>query len=258
MSDRYLNWVTNLTPGNIARAEDVTHDFEQVQAAFDAVEQDVNTTLRFTGRVSGSGGSTPTQSSYQIAATPQQRAGRVIGFDGNGDPITLAQAFNWRGTWATTTVYAVNDVVFVPPARYSAPGLYLCAAGNTASGSFGTDTSDWSVMVDCTQLFEFIRNFQIIAAANSPFQAAPGNDLMVDVSSGPVEIVMWANPSISDQSLSIVHLAGNVVGNPITVHTPDGALIMGLAEDMQITTTNAACELSFSNATYGWRLVRGT
>lgn len=250
---RYINWTADLTAGAMARAEQVNADFEDFNGALDAVETDVNTTIRLTGG-SSQNGSTPAQTDFEVADTPAQRAGRVLGFDSNGVPITLAAAFNWRGTWATNTVYKANDITVGPGA---VPSLYLCEVNHTSGASFTAGAPNWVLMVDLTELYQFIYQFKIIDATSSPYQASAGDDLMVDVSKGAVTILLPATPVISDQPVSIVHVNGDVTTNIITVKQ-NGNVIMGVAEDMTIDTTNAALQLAFSNATFGWRLIKGT
>lgn len=245
---RYINWTADLSAGALARSGQVNADFSEFDAALNLVEAEMNRTIRFTD-------GTPAQADYQVADTAPQRANRVVGFDAAGKAVTLSQVFNWRGAWAGPgTLYKVNDIVKVLPVG----SISLCTTQHTSSAAFATDAAAmWSLMIDVTDEYNFVRHFQIITAAQSPFAASAGNDLMVDVSNGPVTIVLPVAPQISDQPISLVHVNGNITANPITV-SRNGQNIMSLAQDMTVSDTNAALEVAFSNATLGWRLVRGT
>jgi hypothetical protein len=98
--------------------------------------------------------------------------------------------------------------------------------------------------------------FEIVTAAQSPFQAVAGKDYYVDVSTGPMTINLPASPTIQTRPISFVHLRGTITANNLTIGR-NGQLIMGLAEDMVVNTTNAAFQLGFSDAAGGWRLIRG-
>jgi hypothetical protein len=244
---RYIAWTADLSAGALARSGQVNSDFSQFDAAMNLVEAEMNRTIRFTD-------GTPGQTDYQVADTAAQRANRVVGFDAAGKAVTLSQVFNWRGAWAPNTLYKVNDIVKVLPVG----SISLCTTQHTSSAAFATDAGTmWSLMIDLTDEYNFVRHFQIITNAQSPFAAAAGSDLMIDVSGGPVTIVLPAAPQLSDQPISLVHVNGNIATNPITV-SRNGQNIMSLAQDMTVSDTNAALELAFSNATLGWRLVRGT
>jgi hypothetical protein len=98
--------------------------------------------------------------------------------------------------------------------------------------------------------------FEIVTAAQSPFQAVAGKDYYVDVSTGAMTINLPASPTIQTRPISFVHLRGTITSNNLTIGR-NGQLIMGLAEDMVVNTTNAAFQLGFSDAAGGWRLIRG-
>jgi hypothetical protein len=109
-------------------------------------------------------------------------------------------------------------------------------------------------MIDLQELQRFIRKFQIVTANRT---AVAGDDLFVDVTSGPVTITLPAAPVLSDQPITVCHAGGNIAANNITI-ARNGKPIMGLAEDMTVNTANASFELAFMNDTLGWRLVKGT
>ena len=248
MTSRFGTLTTSLAPGSTARAEQVNSAFGSVDAAVALVAVEMNRSFRF------SDGGDPGVSWANLPHTAVQRAQKTLGFDSAGAPTLLGQTFVWRGSWVTATLYNVNDVV-----KQGADGsLYLCLVGHT-SGTFATDlaASRWVLMVDLSTVGQFIRRFQIITSAQSPFQATAGDDLFVDVTGGAVTITLPANPAISDQPISVCHIAGNIAANNITIGR-NAKVFMGGTADMTVSTTNAAFELAYSDATNGWRLVKGT
>jgi hypothetical protein len=245
---RYWNWTSNLSPGEIARSQEVNDNFSAIDAGLDAVELEMNRSIRFTND------SNPAESYFQIAESPAQRASKALGFDSAGKAAIVSVLWNWRDAWLTSTAYAVNDVV----SQGAEKSLYVCRVAHT-SGTFATDlaASKWTKVIDLTEVSRAIRKQQIVTNAMSPFVATAGDDLLVDVAGGAVTITLPASPSINDQAISITHIDGNIGTNNITV-ARNGNLIMALAENMVVNDTNAAFELAYSDASRGWRLVRGT
>lgn len=245
---RYWSWTSNLSPGEIARSGEVNSNFSAVNGALNSVEAEMNRSIRFTADAS------PAETDFQIAETAGQRALKALGFDASGKAAIVSVLWAWRGDWVTATAYAVNDVV----AQGTEKSLYVCRIAHT-SGTFSTDlaASRWTKVIDLTEVSRAIRRQQIITAAQSPFAATPGDDLLVDVSGGAVTINLPASPTIADQAISVTHIDGNIVSNNITIGR-NSLLIMGLAENMTVADTNAAFELAYSDATRGWRIVRGT
>lgn len=248
MPSRFWTWVANLTPGETARSGEVNSQFAAVDAGLASIEQELNRSIRFTAD------SAPDETYAQIANTPAQRANRVIGFDSNGKPTITSATWLYRGPWASSTAYVQNDVVLVAD-----DGLYIGVSSHTSASVFATDVAAgrWVKVIDLAEVSRAVRKFQIVTAAMSPFTAAAGSDLMVDVSGGAVTIRLPAAPTLQDQPVSIVHLDGPIATNAITVDR-NGGRIMGLAENMFVTDSNAAFELAFSDTLRGWRLVRGS
>jgi hypothetical protein len=134
--------------------------------------------------------------------------------------------------------------------------LYVVTVSHTSAGAIATDigAGRLSVAVDLSEMQRFIRKFQIIT---SNYTAVSGDDLFVDVTAGALSITLPAAPLLSDQPITICHAGGNVVANNITV-LRNGKPIMGLNEDMIISTNNASLELAYMNSVAGWRLTKGT
>lgn len=249
---RYWQWQNNLSPGETARAEEVNQQFSEINNALTLVEGEINRSFRVGAAANVGLGA----SDLEAAESAAQRANKVLGCDDNGKPTFVNAAFRFRGPWGSGLLFSTNDVVQVGIEQ----SLYVCAIGHTSSPAFSTDqATKWLLMVDLTTLRKAIRTWQIVTSSQSPFQASAGDDLMVDVSNGPVTITLPAAPALSDQGISITHVAGPIASpsNNIIV-SRNGQLIMGLSENMAIDSPNAGMEFAFANPTLGWRLVRGT
>jgi hypothetical protein len=248
MANRFWDHVKTLIDGQTARTDPINEHLDRIAAGFDAVAAELQQTFRFP---SGS----PGEATFKFDVTAAQRANLVLGFDAQGVPQVRSGTFTWRSNWASTQLYRVNDLVRAPAASPHFSSLYACIVQHT-SGDFATNLAAgfWELAVDLSEMNRFIRRWQIITTDHT---AAAGDDLMVNVSGGAVQITLPANPALSDQPISVCHVGGNIASNNITI-VRNGKLLMGLAEDMIVNTTNASFELSFCNDTFGWRLVKGT
>ena len=63
---------------------------------------------------------------------------------------------------------------------------------------------------------------------------------------------MPASPQVGDQ-ISLIDLAGTFDTNNMTVGR-NNLKIMGLSEDLIVSTENAGIQLVYTGATYGWKL----
>ena len=74
----------------------------------------------------------------------------------------------------------------------------------------------------------------------------------VDTATAPVTLTLPANPSMGD-IVRIFDVRNTFDSNNCTVDR-NGHNIMGLGENLTVTTEGAAFELVYYNATYGWRI----
>lgn len=246
MASRFWTWASNLVAGATARAEQVNAQFSQIDGALLGVANELNRSVRFTA------GSVPSEATFQIPQTGAQRANLVMGFDSGGNLQLRAFVFTWRGPWALSTNYAANDAVSAPESHNNS--VYIANAAHV-SADFAADLAEgkWSVMIDLTQVQRSVKKFKIISSA---YEALPGDDLFVDTSIESVVITLPIAPLLSDQPIHVCHIAGDIASRPITM-ARNGKLIMGLAEDMSVTTDHATFELAYATETTGWRLIKG-
>ena len=76
------------------------------------------------------------------------RAGKVLGFDINGNPNITQELGVFRDDWATSTAYGARDLVKDPVND----NVYFCVTAHTSSGSAplssNADVGKWSLIVD--------------------------------------------------------------------------------------------------------------
>jgi hypothetical protein len=246
MANRFWDHLKTLIDGQTARTTPINEHLDQIAAGFDKVAAELQQTFRFPS-------GTPDEAAFKFEVTAAQRANQIIGFDAQGVPQLRSGTFTWRGNWASSQLYRVNDMVRAPSSHLFS--LYTVIVQHTSS-DFATNLAAGflELAVDLTEMNRFIRRWQIITT-NHVAQA--GDDIFVNVSGGAVQITLPATPQLSDQPITVCHVGGNIAANPITI-VRNGKLIMALAEDMTVNTVNASFELSFCNDTFGWRLVKGT
>lgn len=245
MSNNYFDNTNPVVAGSTARSSQINSTDDAIEAGFDGVQADMYQAFRTSGR-------TPAETDMQISADAADSANKLVGFDATGAKVQLYPVTpNIRGAWATATAYVLGDIVNEGPEQ----SIYYCLVSHT-SGVFATDLAagKWKELIDNTGAYQAKYNPQIITA-NYP--AVAGDDLLVDVSGGPVTITLPAAPNLTDNPIGVTHIGGDPSVNPITI-AHNGNKIMGTLDDMQVTTANASLMLGWSNATYGWRLIRGT
>jgi hypothetical protein len=76
------------------------------------------------------------------------RAGKLLAFDANGDPIVGEDIGNWRGNWAAGVAYRVRDLV----KDASNSNVYRCNTAHTSTGttpiSSNADSAKWDLVID--------------------------------------------------------------------------------------------------------------
>lgn len=83
-----------------------------------------------------------------ILPTASSRAGKLLTFDASGNPLAGEEIGDYKGNWATATVYAKRDLV----KDTSNNNIYRCNTAHTSSGSqpisTNTDSAKWDLIVD--------------------------------------------------------------------------------------------------------------
>lgn len=247
-TNKYFENNLDLVPGATARSGQLDTIHNSLQTGFDGVEADVFRTIRLTA------GAQPVEADFQISDDAATRALKILGFDATGKPSVLSDAGAWSGAWAVTTAYLTRDFVRAPESHFFS--IYIAKVGHTSGASFADDLAAdrWDLMIDMEQVYKSRIRHQLKTNADSPIAAVAGDDLMIDVTDGPVTVTLPASPAITDAPINIMHVAGDIATDPITI-ARNGKRIMGLLEDMTVSTvTNASFGLAFCNDTLGWRI----
>ena len=87
---------------------------------------------------------------------------------------------------------------------------------------------------------------------STAYSAVVGDQIIVNTSSGGVTITLPTSPAIGN-TIKFIDGAGTFDINNLTINR-NGNAIMGDAENLVVSTRNAAFTLVFYNNTYGWRL----
>ena len=90
------------------------------------------------------------------------------------------------------------------------------------------------------------------ADGSTALTVAANDRYFIDTTAAAQTVTLPASPQTGDQ-VSIIDLAGTADTNNITIGR-NSLKIMGLNEDLIISTENAAIQLVYTGSTYGWRL----
>ena len=74
---------------------------------------------------------TNTMASTEFTVDANTRAGKILGFDDNGELVVSQELGTFRGDWSASTTYAARDIV----KDTSTNNIFLCNTGHTSSGS---------------------------------------------------------------------------------------------------------------------------
>ena len=92
------------------------------------------------------------------------------------------------------------------------------------------------------------------ASASSNTTVAANDRYFVDTSGGAVTMTLPASPQTGDQ-VSFIDLSGTFDTNNLTIGR-NSLKIMGLSEDLVISTENAGIQLVYTGSTNGWKLTQ--
>jgi hypothetical protein len=91
---------------------------------------------------------TNTMNSTEFTVGDTDRAGKIFGFDSNGELVVSQELGTFKGNWSASTTYAARDIV----KDTSTGNIFLCNTGHTSSGAepltTNTDSAKWDLLVD--------------------------------------------------------------------------------------------------------------
>ena len=106
---------------------------------------------------------TNTMNSTEFAVGYTERAGKIFGFDDNGELVVSQELGTFKGNWSASVTYAARDIV----KDTSTNNIFLCNTGHTSSGvqplTTNADSAKWDLLVDA----ESATNSATAAAASA-------------------------------------------------------------------------------------------
>jgi len=117
---------------------------------------------------------TNTMTSTEFAVGATERAGKIFGFDDNGELVVSQELGTFQGDWSASTTYNARDIV----KDTSTNNIFLCNTGHTSSGveplTTNTDSAKWDLLVDAASATTSATNAaaSATAAATSETNAA--------------------------------------------------------------------------------------
>jgi hypothetical protein len=91
---------------------------------------------------------TNTMNTTEFAIGSTDRAGKIFGFDSNGELVVSQELGTFKGDWSAGTTYSARDIV----KDTSTNNIFLANTAHTSSGSqpltTNTDSAKWDLLVD--------------------------------------------------------------------------------------------------------------
>ena len=91
---------------------------------------------------------TNTMNSTEFIVGSAERAGKILGFDSNGELVVSQELGTFKGNWSASTSYAARDIV----KDTSTNNIFLANTGHTSSGTqpltTNADSTKWDLLVD--------------------------------------------------------------------------------------------------------------
>jgi hypothetical protein len=91
---------------------------------------------------------TNTMNSTEFIVASAERAGKILGFDSNGELVVSQELGTFKGNWSAATSYAARDIV----KDTSTNNIFLANTGHTSSGTqpltTNADSAKWDLLVD--------------------------------------------------------------------------------------------------------------
>jgi len=148
---------------------------------------------------------------------------------------------------------AGNQVAQIAASYLTLPsGTTLDRPGTPTSGMFRYNTTTNSLEVYGASSWEPAGSIKW-SVVNTASNITKGEGFMCDTSGGAFIVTLPASPALGD-AVRILDLAGTFDTENLVL-ARNGNNIMGLAQDLTLSTENAAIGLVYSNATYGWKLI---
>ena len=123
-------------------AESHEEGLDRATMAIQQLQEELNRSIKIS--------KTNTMTSTEFTVGAASRAGKILGFDDNGELVVSQELGTYAGNWTAGETYAARDIV----KDTSNNNIYLCNTGHTASGttpiSSNADVAKWDLLVDAS------------------------------------------------------------------------------------------------------------
>ena len=110
---------------------------------------------------------TNTMNSTEFTVGDTDRAGKIFGFDSNGELVVSQELGTFKGNWSASTTYSARDIV----KDTSTNNIFLANTAHTSSGSqpltTNTDSAKWDLLVDAASATTSATNAAASATASA-------------------------------------------------------------------------------------------
>lgn len=177
----------------------------------------------------------------------------ITSLSGLSTPLSLAQG----GTNSISAAAAKISLNVIT----SATGSIVAPSGTTGERD-GSPTAGYIRYNTSTATFEgYGSAWGAIGGSSSvtwaikttTYTAVAGDALMANTTSAPFTITLPATPAANDK-VSFCDYLGTFATNKLTIGR-NGLKIMGVAEDMVVSTNNISFTLTYIDTTVGWKIV---
>ena len=121
-------------------AESHEEGLDRSMMAIQQLQEEVNRSIKLSR--------TNTMNSTEFAIGDTDRAGKIFGFDSNGELVVSQELGTFQGDWSASTTYNARDIV----KDTSTNNIYLCKTAHTSTGSqpisSNADVAKWDLLVD--------------------------------------------------------------------------------------------------------------
>ena len=121
-------------------AESHEEGLDRATMAVQQLQEEVNRSIKLSR--------TNTMNSTEFAIGSSDRAGKIFGFDSNGELVVSQELGTFKGNWSASTTYAARDIV----KDTNTNNIFLANTAHTSSGSqpltTNTDSAKWDLLVD--------------------------------------------------------------------------------------------------------------
>ncbi len=114
-----LDYITNDT----FPAESHEEGLDRAMMVVQQLQEEVNRSIKLS--------KTNTMNSTEFYIGSASRAGKIFGFDDNGELVVSQELGSYAGNWTTATTYSARDIV----KDTSNNNIYFCNTGHTSTGS---------------------------------------------------------------------------------------------------------------------------